>query len=142
MEKKKCCRCKELKSLNEFSKNRTRRDGLNSECKICCSVRNKIKTEKQRIKTQEKNKLKENQIAKEYVGKEFGSYVITEYVGKICKDKTGFQRFFFKKECRYCGYSNEVPLSRIKGFLNQSPKCHLCKETFNIHTKQKKFFIP
>jgi len=138
MEKKKCYSCKEVKNLNEFNKNRTRGDGLSSDCKICCSVRNKIITEKQKIKTQEKDKLKESQIAEEYIGKEFGSYVITEYVGKICKDNTGYRRFFFKKECKYCGFSNELPLSRIKSLLNESPKCHLCKETFNIHTKQKK----
>ncbi len=35
MKKKKCSKCKEIKPLNEFHKDRTRKDGYQYECKIC-----------------------------------------------------------------------------------------------------------
>lgn len=33
---KACSRCREIKPLSEFSRNRTHRDGYQSECKVCC----------------------------------------------------------------------------------------------------------
>jgi hypothetical protein len=138
MEKKKCTCCKEFKSLGEFHKNRSRPGGLNGECKICCVGRNKLKTEKNRIKLQDKNKLKETKIVNEYIGKEFGSYKVTEYVGKLCRDNTNYTRYIFKKECKFCGVSHESNLTTIKSMIRKPPTCFLCRESINIHTTQKK----
>ena len=33
---KKCTKCKEEKSLSEFNKNKSKKDGLGSECRDCC----------------------------------------------------------------------------------------------------------
>lgn len=41
MKSKKCSKCKELKSINEFHKNRTRKDGYEYLCKDCKSKRAK-----------------------------------------------------------------------------------------------------
>ncbi len=35
---KKCCKCKEEKSLTEFSKNKSQKDGLQTECKECNKI--------------------------------------------------------------------------------------------------------
>lgn len=138
MEKKKCSCCKEFKPLDEFHKNRSRPGGLNGECKICSTRRSILRKEKNKIKLQDKIKSKENKIVNEYVGKEFGSYRVSEYVGKLCKDNTTYTRYFFKRECKFCGVSHDVNLSTIKSMLKKSPTCFLCRESINIHTKQKK----
>ena len=48
---KRCSRCKEIKTVSEFSGDRTKKDGFQSECKICGSDNNKAyrKTEKGKI---------------------------------------------------------------------------------------------
>lgn len=40
--KKKCCRCRCFKSLNDFSNNRAKKDGLQKECKSCRSEQKKV----------------------------------------------------------------------------------------------------
>ncbi len=53
---KKCCICKEVKPLTEFQKNRSKKDGLQSECKKCKS---KFKPNRDTIRRR-KNKYKKN----------------------------------------------------------------------------------
>lgn len=49
-----CVKCQEYKTSNEFSKNKTKKDGLNNYCKAC------------QKKYREKNKEKNHQYQKEY----------------------------------------------------------------------------
>ena len=35
---KKCSKCKELKSVDDFHKNKATKDGLNAYCKVCFSA--------------------------------------------------------------------------------------------------------
>lgn len=39
---KKCFRCKQVKSLSDFTRNRGTRDGLEGSCRTCTSARNKL----------------------------------------------------------------------------------------------------
>ena len=41
MEEKKCCNCKELKKLSEFNKNKTKKDGYNTICRVCSKLRSR-----------------------------------------------------------------------------------------------------
>lgn len=38
---KKCCKCKEDKDVSEFNKNKTKKDGLSTYCRICNGIRSK-----------------------------------------------------------------------------------------------------
>jgi len=40
LSKKRCSKCRETKSIFEFSKNKSNQDGLQWECKKCCKKRN------------------------------------------------------------------------------------------------------
>jgi hypothetical protein len=68
---KKCSRCKELKKCDNFSKNKSKKDGLNNECKICSSERDKIyrknNKEKEKIRRRKKYlKNREREILRDY----------------------------------------------------------------------------
>lgn len=39
---KRCYRCKEVKPVSEFNKNRSKKDGLQGECRVCKKVYKKI----------------------------------------------------------------------------------------------------
>lgn len=55
---KKCTKCQEEKSLNDFNKDRTKKDGLRPICKSC--------TSKQQKQYAQKNKVKIAEYQKEY----------------------------------------------------------------------------
>ena len=50
MEKKKCCKCKEVNSIGNFHRNRSTKDGLNSMCKPCTNKNNVAYRSKYRTK--------------------------------------------------------------------------------------------
>ena len=59
-----CCSCKNKKLASEFGFNRSRKNGLQIECKLCVRERNKLQRQKSREyniqyakKYREKNKL-------------------------------------------------------------------------------------
>lgn len=58
---KKCTKCQEEKSLNDFNKDRTKKDGLRPICKSC--------TSKQQKQYAQKNKVKIAEYQKEYAKK-------------------------------------------------------------------------
>lgn len=45
---KRCCRCHESKPFQDFQRNRTKRDGFQSECIVCSSIRRKPTDESRR----------------------------------------------------------------------------------------------
>jgi len=46
---KKCPHCLQVKSVNDFCKNRTNKDGLQSECKTCSATYQRARQEKKKL---------------------------------------------------------------------------------------------
>ena len=68
MELKKCTNCKLEKDLNDFNKNKSKKDGLNNICRICSNIRcnkyyleNKVK-HKENTKKNTKKIIQKNRI--------------------------------------------------------------------------------
>jgi len=59
MKTKKCTKCKQIKILNDFAKNRRTKSGLSSHCKKCKIIYALI--------SQEKNKVQRKKYMKEYI---------------------------------------------------------------------------
>ena len=130
--KKKCSKCKKLKGLNEFYRNKANKDGHTSWCKVCYVKRNdemyknnsvyKEKTLKQKRehakKCYDKEKERLRRLKKEY------GLTITDFIKmlvsqrsvcKICgkpetaKDKNGCIRWLAVDHCHVTG--------KIRGLL-------------------------
>ena len=137
-----CPKCKIEKKFMEFHKHKHRKYGLSYECKVCANNRFKVKREKDKIKRTEKDKIKRTEKDKEliekYVGLEFGSYKVTKYLGRYTVHVEKYERYYFEKECRYCGYKSKPNINQLNSAIKRHIKCNYCKESFNIHTRQKK----
>ena len=59
---KECRECKKIKALNEFSKNKTRKDGVQSECKVCRKAYDEAYREanRERRREQQRSYIKTN----------------------------------------------------------------------------------
>lgn len=71
---KKCCRCQENKSTDDFCRNKRSKDGLNWECKTCVSNRCRTKEYRAKVKVYlanrtEEHKSKEKRQKEEYFRK-------------------------------------------------------------------------
>ena len=67
---KKCCICKEIKSLEEFYKNKCRKDGHDTKCKVC--DKNKpVNKEKANLRNK---KWRESEKGREYYKKHYRTY--------------------------------------------------------------------
>ena len=66
---KKCARCKEWKPGNQFQKNRTKSDGLGTECKPCIKEYLRQWYEKNKTRQQEKNKENYRNNVQAYVAR-------------------------------------------------------------------------
>ena len=78
---KKCYRCKEKKTLDNFSKNKIRKDGLQTECRSCKSVTSRSYYKKNRKKiVKQININKRRRALKRYIG------IVTEYLSRSCVD--------------------------------------------------------
>ncbi len=61
-----CKKCNQLKTLEEFSKNSSKRDGLQSNCKTCCRAKQKIHYQNNKAYYNAKSKVSVNRN-KDYV---------------------------------------------------------------------------
>lgn len=59
---KKCCKCGELKQASDFYKNRSKRDGLSTECKICSNSGRQTYFSKYREENKEKIKKRNSKL--------------------------------------------------------------------------------
>ena len=83
----------------------------------------------------------ENLLKEKYIGIEFGSYKITEYLGRLKLGEQKYERHYFKKVCKFCNsesYSNTP--SKINYQIIKQPKCNKCNESINIDKKEKKCY--
>jgi hypothetical protein len=153
MNTKVCSKCKVEKELNEFKKHQQCKQGVHSQCKKCLSENDKlystnnkdILNQKKEIKRQEKIQIKKEKVndrlkpyLDKYLGLEFGSFKIIEYVGYFQPTNQKHKRHHFKKECKFCGKQVINGIKDIKVMLEKNSTCNLCRESINIHTKEKK----
>ncbi len=72
MKAKKCCRCKMLRSITEFCKNRTSPDGLSYECRVCRHSRYTDHVERRKKQTRISARRRE-ELARALVLKHYAS---------------------------------------------------------------------
>lgn len=152
---KKCATCDEWKpsTLEYFYKGGDVTFGLSYSCKTCESVKSKIRKKKYRdkipksprtrnhtgIKKSEKNVESDAEKHKqELLGVEFGSFKITSYEGRYKRSNAKYERYYFSKECMFCGVKTTQPVGLLKNSIKNKMQCNLCNESVNIHTNQKK----
>ncbi len=102
---KKCSGCGELKARSEFSKDRTKKDGLYHLCKVCRSA---YRRKSQGIKkdTQKRNKA----LLADHDNKDVGVLAIV----------------FAGDECGSCDICGESLMGFIPGYLHEQPVCSEC----------------
>jgi len=146
---KHCPRCKSMKELNQFSKNKNRKDGLEWQCKDC--VKENYNLKKDQIKEKYKiyylnNKDKISLSQKKYRESNIKSILFRNRLRKLKlknKIKTiDINNLLIKYNhcCCYCGISiknnlhidHKIPLSRggqhsIDNLVPSCKKCNLSK---------------
>jgi len=152
---KKCTCCNKWfpATLEYFHKFGNRSFNLSYYCIKCDnekhSVRRKRYREKQpkSIRTRNHTGTKkpietiDNDVIKlneEFLGKEFGSFVVISYDGRYKKGNSTHERYYFKKECKFCGKQTIQPVSQLRTSIKNEIKCNYCRETVNVHTNEKK----
>lgn len=108
---KRCCKCKEIKDLSAFWKNKSRKDGLHQECKIC-SYSNKIG---KRQAASKRYYLKN----KEEIAKRDRAYRLANKA-KIDTRNLTYQRKRYKENPKYRAIVNAR--LRISNFLKNKEK--------------------
>lgn len=94
METKTCNKCGEVKSLDEFYKDKTKKDGYYYPCKMC------IKQYRQSKKIKEYNKqYRQSEKYKEYQKQYSQSGKRKEYIKRFCQSEKGKEknRFYYAK---------------------------------------------
>ncbi len=129
METKKCCKCKEIKPLNEFHKNITRKDGHNPNCKIC---------NREYIKQYRDNHRKE---IKEYNKQYYDNHreEINEYAKQYRKDNREKINEWCKNRYKYNKKNNLCINCRkqLYTFAIRCPECLKKQRIYNSITRQK-----
>ena len=90
---------------------------------------------KKPVETIDKDVIK---LKEEFLGKEFGSFVVISYDGRYKKGNSQHERYYFKKECKFCGKQTVQPVSQLRISIKDEINCNYCRETVNIHTNEKK----
>lgn len=96
-----CCECNIEKNLDQFSKNKNIKGGLNNRCKVCCSVRNKKRYELKK----ENIKVKCNQYY--YNNKETIKNKQTGKLNSYQKNKEWHLNYREKNKEKYLQYIKE-----------------------------------
>jgi hypothetical protein len=149
---KKCTKCKEVKTITEFNFDKSTKDGYGYNCRECKSIRYKKYREtsshlrKVKLKNKIKNKeikeaqIKENQekLKLKYLNLEFGSFIVTKFLGYFKNKEYNYKRYYFEKECKFCGVTSKATPSMLETQFKNKIKCNLCKETVNIKKQEKK----
>ena len=140
---KTCTKCKELKELNQFGKDLTRKDGLNCYCKACIRIHSKTYYKANPEKNKAKNKAwdKANPGKRRAYGKAYSNTLIGRYTAYRCSAKTRGIPFSFTKDefatfwqlpCSYCGDPIlTIGIDRVDSSLgyvegNCVPCCTVC----------------
>jgi len=135
-----CRKCKVERNLSEF---RVRSNGTHfHQCKLCESEYCKNHREKNRtirikdsqIRKEEKYLENTNKLINKFMGKEFGSFVVTKYMGYYSVDKSGYPRRYFERTCKFCNTPKTVKSHQ----LDKNTLCNVCYESYNLNTNQKK----
>jgi hypothetical protein len=156
---KKCIGCHQwFPATSEYfhkneSEKRKSHFGLYYYCKTCNNEKNRIRKKKYRLenpiqrkpngsirhgKLETTIKTDSDKLKKEFLGLEYGSFVVTRYIGRYPVGNSPHDRHHFERECKFCGVKATLPISHIKRSIKKEAKCCLCKETLNIHTKEKR----
>lgn len=148
---KKCYKCKEEKNLQEFAKDKSKKDGLNSSCKVCSKlmVKNYHKENKEKIKASrkiynQKNKDKNREYWESYyaVNKETLLEKAKEWYQENKQDYLEYKKIYNTEnedkikqyEKSYYEANKDVFLDRGKKFRENNP--NYGKEWFQ-NNKQK-----
>ncbi len=102
---KKCSGCGELKARSEFSKDRTKKDGLYHLCKVCRS------TYRRKNKGIEKDTTKRNKA---------------RLAGHDNKDIGVLAIVYAGDECGACSVCGESLMGYIPGYIHEQPVCSDC----------------
>jgi hypothetical protein len=136
-----CSKCKIERELTLYRK-RSDTGGLHGQCKFCMIEYRR--NERKKLSVIKRKKKKEKQItdgeqySKKYIGLQFGSFTITDYKGKYVGAKQTYGRHYFEKTCNFCGLTRIISKANMHKQVKNKTTCNSCKETVNIHTKQKK----
>jgi len=132
---KKCSKCKEIKEVEQFCKNKNSPDGYQSECKKCKKEYNK-KVKERRIlqQRQYKERNKERIILKNKIYYENNKEIILNKKKKIFREKVKFSSRYKDKLIKY-GYE----IKSNNGYLEI--KCKYCKKWFTPTNLQVKLRI-
>ena len=126
---KKCTKCQEIKSINEFHKNKLKKDGIDIYCKIC--TRNRV--------AKHYNDNKEKYIAKNR------EYAKTD---KAKKKRKEWQQSNKEKCCEYTkkyrdleGNRNKAKKTRAKNIINEryNERIRYEKNRLEIRAKKKAY---
>ena len=99
METKKCSKCGEVKPINEFYKQKSHKDGLNSYCKCCMNKKIEEWRKKHSKEYKEIKKKYNKKHSKEY--KEYQNKYKKEHVVALLKD------WYIKDRLIQCGWIKE-----------------------------------
>jgi hypothetical protein len=148
-----CTKCFIEKEFSQFSKNTTGKFGLRPDCKVCERERKSKYLEENkerinsdiRVKTKANSELKFQQkvdaLKNKLIGVEFGSFVVTKYLGfSKRREDEKHNRHLFESECRFCKVKTVKIPGTIEKYIKTQPTCILCNESVKVDEGIKKCF--
>ena len=114
-----CAKCKESKELSEFSKNRSKKDGLSSYCKICDNKR--TKDYQDRNKEEVLRKHRERYQRKKI---ENPKYLKQKYLKEL--ENVGKRFMYYKKNAKSRNLEFELSQDQFENITSRM--CFYCNE--------------